>query len=56
MLEKYLNKEVKIIIRYIGTAATDKDEGMITAVNDGFIELDNKRMINIDSIMKIILK
>jgi len=56
MYEKYLNKQAKILIRTQGTGLTEKEEGLITAFNDKFIELNNNRLINCFSILQIVLK
>ena len=58
MLEKYLNNEVRVLIRTPGMAGVEKEEGIMTSVstNGQFIELDNKKLINTISILQIILK
>ena len=56
MLEKYLNKEVKVLIRTPGIGLIEKEDGIITSIDDKFIELDNKQLINIFSILQIKLK
>jgi len=59
MLEKYLNKEVKVLMRTPGMGiAVEKEEGILTATSTDcqFIELDNRKVINMASILQIILK
>ncbi len=55
-MEKYLNKEVKVLIKILGTGITEKEEGILTSATDRFIELDNEKIINTSFIMEIILK
>ena len=67
MLEKYLNKNViieeKLYGDLISTMASERGiytkyriEGIITAIDDEFIELDNKMIIARKFIYRIILK
>lgn len=68
MLEKYLNKEVIIeeklyeasstlyFNRVAGAMHQNKVEGIITAIDDEFIELDNKMLVARKFIYRIILK
>ena len=71
MLEKYLNKEVKIeeklynsistvyatgMGKSLSMGMTNIIEGMITDFDEDFIELDNNSLINRKHIYRIILK
>ena len=68
MLEKYLNKEVIIeeknyqfpstvhVGHMTGLATQNEIEGTITAIDDEFIEIDNKMIIARKFIYRIILK
>lgn len=70
MLEKYLNKEVIIEEKLYQYASTISNEGMakmtlacqnrisgvVTAIDNNFIELDNNSMINLNYIYRIRLK
>ena len=68
MLEKFLNKEVVIEEKLYATASTlsiskfqaptyqNKLEGIITAIDDEFIELDNNALVARKFIYRITLK
>ena len=57
MLEKYLNKEVKVLIKSLGVSSTgDIEKGILTSVEEKFIELDNKKMINLLNVHSITLE
>lgn len=53
MLEKFLNKKVKIFIYNYGAspmATIDVKEGTVTALDENFIELDNDQVVAIKCI------
>ena len=56
MLEKYLNKEVELVTQVQGTALKVSYKGIITGIDDKFIELDNKSLISYKFIYRITLK
>lgn len=70
MLEKYLNKEVIVeekLYQYSSTISQSKmaqmaigtqnrTEGILTAIDDNFIELDHNQLIARNHIYRIILK
>jgi len=63
MLEKYLNKKVEIAEKYYTGASTlegkwdnghlNKSVGVITGIDDNFIELDHNTLIAIKFIYRI---
>jgi len=55
MLEKFLNKEVKMLV-LSGGGHVQVEEGIITSADDKFIELNNEKLINILHIYQIRLK
>lgn len=56
MLEKYINKEVKIVTAIFGTTVYDIEKGIITAIDDNFIELNNKILISKQHVYRITLR
>ena len=52
MLEKYLNKNVKIYVSS-HNELLDVKKGIITGINDNFVELDNNELIGINFIRNI---
>ena len=56
MLEKFLNKEVKILILPVGRGMLEVEEGIITSADDKFIEINNEKLINILHVYQIKLK
>ena len=56
MYEKYLNKEVKVIVQVLGTNITYSKKGRVTDFNEKSIELDNNNLINCFSVVEVIIK
>ena len=55
MLDKYIGKNVEVLEKLYSTDSTikmrgNKITGMVTAIDNNFIELDNKILINIKHI------
>jgi len=71
MLTNYLNKQVVVeeklyhgpssmysrgLGRSLSGGVTNLEEGILTAINDDFIELDNKQLVSRKYIYRIMLK
>lgn len=55
MLEKFLNEKVEIVYTPYGLAGFTI-KGVITAIDENFVELDNNEIIAIKFIMKVVKK
>jgi len=56
MFEKYLNKNVWITTQVQGTGISTNYKGIITAIDDHFIELDNVKLISRQFVFSITIK
>ena len=53
MLEKFLNKNVSIILAQYAAKGKKKKKGTVTNINEKFIELDNDEVVAIKYIAAI---